>query len=182
MSADPNSPDALFAAAQDTAREQGLLQGRLASQEHCRVSSTSYVLNDREGEFIARVPMAKVRQTAQMRHRLLMRIDGVKEVAEIHPVRQIDRRTTFRKQPDHIRALAWALSDGRRIPRGAFSPRDWLIGLALLPACVLPGVLYLFGAWRRHRQYRADLKALVIRWHGHQRPDPSDEWFNTLRA
>lgn len=180
MSADPTSPQALFAAAQDVARQLGQLNDHLASQEHCRITSQSFVLNDSQGTFITRVPMAKVRQMAQSRHKLLMRIQGSREVAQISRVRQIDRRTTFRKQPDHIRALAWALSDGRRIPQGAFRPRDWWIGVGLLLVGVIPGVIYLMWARLRHRQYLADVQALVVRWHGQHRPDPSDAWFESL--
>ena len=180
MSADPNSPQALFAAAQDVARRQGLLGTRLAAMDQCRVTGQSYVLNDRDGALITRVPIGKVRQAAHARHRLLMSIQGSREVAQISRVRQIDRRATFRKQPDKIRALAWALSDGRRIPQGAFQPRDWLIGLALMVLGILPGVIYLIWAGLRHRQYLADVQALVVRWHGQHRPDPSDAWFESL--
>lgn len=180
MSADPNSPEALFAAAQDEARQQGLLKGRLASLDHCRISKTSYVLNDHQGKFIARLPTARVQHVAKLRHHLLMNIAGLQEVASIHPVRQVDRRIAFSKQPDKMRALAWAISEGRRVPQGSFSRQDWIIGLLLLVLGVIPGVIYLLWAWQRHCQYQADLKALVLRWRGLHRPEPNAEWFQSL--
>jgi len=180
MTADPASKESLFAAAQDVARLLGLLEGRLASFDHSRITGVSYVLNDGNDGFIARVPLAEVRRTAKARYSLLMRIKGIKDVARISRVRKIDRQATFRIQPDHVRALAWALSDGRRIPRGCFTQRDLLIGLVLLIPGVLPGLIYLVWAWRRHQQYTKDLKALVVRWRGLQRPDPRPEWFDTL--
>ncbi len=180
MSADPNSPESLFAAAQDVARRLGLLESKSACQESCRCTKASYVLNDSNGVFIARLPMAKVRRTAQERHRQLLHLKGIREVAQISQVRQIDRHTTFRSQPDEIRALAWALSDGRRIPSGAFSKRDWVVGLVLLIPGIIPGMIYFAWASWRHQQYARDMKALMMRWRGKKRPDPSNDWFESL--
>lgn len=179
-SSDPSSKASLFAAAQDVARQLGLLSDRLASFQHSRITGLTYVLNDAQDAFIARVPLTQVRRTAQARYDLMMSIKGIKEVARISRVRKIDRHTTFRIQPDHVRALAWALSDGRRIPLGAFRRRDLVIGLLLLIPGIIPGVLYLLYAWRRHLQYKTDVKALVMRWRSYQRPDPSEAWFDSL--
>ena len=180
MSADPNNPEDLFAAAQDFARSRGLLHERRASPEQSRFSRVSYVLNDSNGAVIARIPIAEVRALARARHALLMRLPGIKDVAEISRKRHTDRLRSFRQQPDHVRALAWALSEGRRVPTGAFSRRDLLLGLLLLLLGVIPGVIYLFWAWARHRQYLRDLESLMVRWRGQKRPDPSEEWFESL--
>lgn len=180
MSADPSSPQALFAAAQDVARRQGLLGTRLAAMDQCRLTQVSYVLNDAEGEFIARVPIKQVRAAAQARQRLLNSLHQLKSPGAKTGKWWVQHKLLFRMEPPETRALAWALSDGRRVPQGAFRPRDWLIGLGLLVLGILPGVIYLIWAGLRHRQYLADVQALVVRWHGQHRPDPSDAWFESL--
>jgi hypothetical protein len=181
MTSAPDSPLSLFAAAQDVARQQGLLGGRLASLEHSEPRGKSYLLQDANSASIARLPLEEVRTMAATRHKLLMESAGVKQVAEIHPVRRIDRRVAFRILPDDQRALAWALSEGRRVPMGrAFNRRDLLIGIALLPLCLVPGVVYLVAARRRHRRFRQDTEALMQRWRLAGRPDPSSEWFDSL--
>ncbi len=181
MTSDPDSPLSQFAAAQDLARQRNLLGRRQACLEHSEKKGVSYLLLDADKVSIARLPIEEVRAMAATRHRLLMDSAGVKQVAEIHPVRKIDRRVAFRILPDDQRALAWALSEGRRVPMGrAFNWRDLLIGLALLPLCLLPGVVYLVAARRRHRQFRQDGEALLQRWRLAGRPDPSQEWFDNL--
>lgn len=181
MSADPGSPLSLFAAAQDVARQQGLLGRRQASLEHSEPKGVIYLLLDADKGPIARLPLEEVRLRAAKRHQMLMGSAGVKVVAEIHPVRRIDRRVAFRMLPDVQRALAWALSEGRRVPMGrALNCADLLIGIALLPLCLVPGVVYLVAARRRHRQFRQDTQALLQRWRLAGRPDPSQEWFDSL--
>jgi hypothetical protein len=180
MSADPTSPQALFAAAQDVARRQGLLGTRLAAMDQCRITKVSYVLNDANGEFIARVPIKQVRAAAQARYRLLNSLHQLKSPGAKTGKWWVQHKMLFRMEPPEVRALAWALSDGRRIPQGAFRPRDWWIGVGLLLLGAIPGVIYLVWAWLRHRQYLADVQGLVVRWHGQHRPDPSDAWFESL--
>lgn len=182
MSLNLDSPEALFAAAQDLARRRGVLGRRMASLMHSRTSRAGYVLKDGRGSIIARLSMQEVRAIAQRRQRLLNSSPARSELAQIGSIRRIDQKMALRSQPDRVRAMAWAISTGRRVPSGAFRRRDLLIGGPLLLLGLVPGIVYLVRARWRHLRYQVDRDALVQRWRALHKPDPSEEWFASFKS
>jgi len=168
----------LFAAAQDVAREEGkLADGMYGSLEHSRISSTSFTLMSASGQLIARVSLAKAREVIGMR-RQIARDMTRKAKLEITPyANDQSNKRNFRNLPEEIRALAWAISSGRRFPAKGYHRRDIWIGLLLLIPGIIPGVLYLGWIARKRRRYEKSLKELVTRWRTNGRKDPAANLF-----
>ena len=186
----------LFAAAQDVARQQGRLDdGRLASFETSAMTISSYALKTKDGELIARIPLIEARQMLSFRRKIASQL-----------VRRVDAVTTpkgrsaqlnlqqIRLQDEKVRAMAWALSHGRRFPYMGSQQEHALIALVLLFFGILPGLLaetleiallgtipciayliWLYGRTRAHRKIRAEL---LSRWRGLGRPDPAESFFH----
>jgi hypothetical protein len=168
----------LFAAAQDVAREEGkLADGVYGSLEQSRISATSFTLVSASGQLIARVSLAKTREVMGMR-RQIARDMTRKAGLEITPYAndQSNKRNFF-TLPDEVRALAWAISNGRRFPVKGYQRRDIWIGLLLLIPGIIPGVLYLGWIALKRWRYEKNLKELVARWVTNGRPNPAPNLF-----
>lgn len=168
----------LFAAAQDVAREEGkLADGIFASLEKSRISPTSFSLMSSEGQMIARVSLAKARNVIGLRRQITREITR-KGKLEITPyANDLSNKRNFRTLPDETRALAWAISNGRRFPVKGYARRDLWIGLGLLLLGIIPGVLYLAWIGKKRVRYEKELKSLVTRWHTNGRQDPAPNMF-----
>jgi len=168
----------LFAAAQDVAREEGkLADGMYGSLEQSRISSTSFTLMGADGQTIARVPLAKAREVIGVRRQIAR--DMTRQAGlEITPyANDQSNKSNFRNLPEEIRALAWAISNGRRFPVKGYQRRDIWIGLLLLIPGIIPGVLYLGWIAQKRRRYEKSLKELVKRWHTYGRQNPAPNLF-----
>ena len=164
----------LFAAAQDVAREEGkLADGIYGSLEQSHISSTSFTLRSASGQMIARVSLAKARKLIGIRRQIAR--DMTRKVGlEITPyANDQSNKRNFRNLPDEVRALGWAISDGRRFPVKGYQKRDIWIGLLLLIPGIIPGVIYLGWIAQKHRRYKKRLKELVARWVTNGRPNPA---------
>jgi len=168
----------LFAAAQDVAREEGkLADGIYGSLEQSRISSTSFTLRSASGQLIARVSLAKAREVIGIR-RQIARDMTRKAGLEITPyVNDQSNKRNFRNLSEEIRALGWAISNGRRFPTKGYHRRDIWIGLLLLIPGIIPGVLYLGWIAQKQRRYKKRLKELVTRWQTNGRQEPATNLF-----
>ena len=168
----------LFAAAQDVARADGkLAEGMYGSLEKSRISATSFTLMTASGQIIARVSLAKAREVIRMR-RHIARDMTRKAGLEITPyANDLANKSNFRNLPEEIRALGWAISNGRRLPTKGYHRRDIWIGLLLLTPGIIPGVLYLGWIAQKHRRYEKNLKELVTRWRTNGRQNPAANLF-----
>lgn len=168
----------LFGAAQDVARrERKLADGVQASLQHSQLERGLFKLRSRRNQLIAAIPVQQVRDMLAERRQLareVLEAAGV-SVNDANPAHL--ERKKVRVQPVEVRALAWAISKGRRVPscrRQRWAP---LLAVGLLLCGVLPGLVYLTWLWQRRRRYRSELKALVKRWRQAGQPEPSASFF-----
>jgi hypothetical protein len=168
----------LFAAAQDVAREEGkLADGIYASPEQSRISPTSFTLITAEGQTIARVSLAKARDVIGLRREIAREVTR-KAKLEITPyANDLSNKRNYRSLPEETRALAWAISTGRRFPAKGYSRRDIWIGVLLLFPLILPGVLLLGRVAQKRQRYEKNLQDLVLRWRTNGRQDPAPNLF-----
>lgn len=169
----------LFAAAQDIARQQGKLgEGVNASFDASPIGRSSYALKTAAGQLITRVPLVEAREMLAYRRKVArqlfanMKVEVMKESTAAVEKRQV------RLQKEEVRALAWAIGEGRRFPYQGSETKRGLIMLALLLCCLVPGfVYYWFGVLKPRRQYQEDLDNLVLRWRTLGKPDPPQSFF-----
>jgi hypothetical protein len=168
----------LFAAAQDVAREEGkLADGIYASLEQSRISPTSFTLISADGQTIARVSLAKAREVIALRREIARQVTR-KANLEITPyANDQSNKRNFRNLPDETRALAWAISTGRRFPAKGYTRRDIQIAVLLLIPLILPGAWMLVRIAQKRKRYEQDLKDLVLRWKSNGRQDPAPNLF-----
>jgi hypothetical protein len=169
----------VFAGAQDFARRSGLIrEGRNASYETSVIGRSGYTLRTADGELIMRVPLEQAREMLRFRRALARKLlQDLKEDVLKDSTTDVERRQ-IRVQPEHLRALAWAIGTGRRYPYERPAIKEKLISLALLLCFVLPGVIYYLRRVRApHRRYLHDLQNLVQRWHREGKPDPPASFF-----
>ena len=168
----------LFGAAQDVARrERKLADGMQASLQHSQLERGLFKLRSRHNQLIAAIPVQQVRDMLAERRQLareVMEAVGV-QVNDANPAHL--ERKKVRVQTVEVRALAWAISKGRRVP--ACRRQRWapLLAVVLLLCGVLPGLVYLAWLWQRRRRYRTELKALVKRWRQAGQPEASASFF-----
>ena len=169
----------VFAGAQDFARREGKIRvGRNASYDTSVIGRGGYSLRSADGALIMRVPLAQARDMLRFRRALARRLlKGMTEEVLHESTADVEQRQ-IRLQPEHLRALAWAIGTGRRFPYQEGLWKHRLISVALLPFFVLPGVAYYLWRVRAPRQrYKADLRLLLQRWHEQGRPDPPASFF-----
>ena len=168
----------LFAAAQDVAREEGkLAEGIYAQLEKSRISPTSFTLISAEGQTIARVSLAKARDVIALRRNITREVTREAKL-EITPyANDYSNKRNYRNLPEETRALAWAISTGRRFPTKGYSRRDIQIGVLLLIPLILPGAWILLRIAQKRKRYDNDLRNLVLRWRSNGRQDPAPNLF-----
>jgi hypothetical protein len=84
----------------------------------------------------------------------------------------------IRIQPLELRALAWAIGTGRRIPQPPDAQKEPWLSIGLLFCCLVPGVLHLLQRQRLQKDYQQNLTDLVDRWRMAAKPDPPDSFFS----
>lgn len=169
----------VFAGAQDFARRAGVIrEGRNASYQTSVIGRSGYTLRTAEGGLIMRVPLEQAREMLRFRRDLARRLlRGMPEEVLRESSADVERRQ-IRVQPEHLRALAWAIGSGRRYPHERALIKEKLISLALLLCFLLPGVIYYLKRVRApHRRYQRDLQELVQRWRQAGKPDPPASFF-----
>ena len=169
----------MFAGAQDYARRLGKIrEGRNACYEQSVIGRGGYALRTTDGSLIMRVPLVQAREMLRFRRALARQLlAGLKEDVLKESTADVERRQ-IRVQPEHLRALAWAIGAGRRYPYETALIKEKLTSLALLLCFVLPGVIYYLRRVRApHRRYQRDLQELVRRWRQAGKPDPPASFF-----
>ena len=168
----------LFGAAQDVARQQRkLADGMKASREASSLERGLFKLRNPRNQLIAAIPVQMVRDMLAYRRELardVMRRAGV-ELNHNNPTNL--ERPKVRLQTVEVRALAWAISDGRRIPYYRRRKSEPLVAVLLLLCGVVPGVIYLIWLQRQRRRYRHELDKLVQRWRRAGMPEPAASFF-----
>ena len=168
----------LFGAAQDVARQQGRLSnGVRPNLENSSLERGQFKLRGPRNQLIAAIPVQQVRDMLAYRRELardVMRQAGV-QLNDANPARV--ERPKVRIQTAEVRALAWAISDGRRIPYRRRRHSEPLAAVLLLLCGVVPGVAYLIWLQGRRRQYRQELDKLVKRWKRAGMPEPAASFF-----
>ena len=173
----------LFGAAQDVARRQGALsEGIFASFEESSLSKTSYALRSVEGQMIARIPISEAREILSFRRKVARKLLQEQQGASGGfsagmGLSQGMNKQQVRMQGEKVRALAWAISSGRRFPYAGSAQRQWIITGLLLLCCVVPGVVYGVSSLRVRAEAKRQLDKLVARWRANGRPDPPESFF-----
>ena len=169
----------VFAGAQDYARRAGKIrEGRNACYEQSVIGRSGYTLRTADGSLIMRVPLVQAREMLRFRRALARELlKDLKEDVLKESTADVERRQ-IRVQPERLRALAWAIGTGKRFPyEENVKRRRWILW-ALLLCGLVPGVVYYYRRVRpAKRQYQADLKLLVERWHIQGKPDPPHSFF-----
>ena len=169
----------LFGAAQDLARQRRLLaDGVRACIEASSLERGMFKLRNPRNQLIAAIPVREVRDMLAYRRELardVMQRAGV-QLNDANPT-SLERRKV-RIQTVEVRALAWAISTGRRVPMPVERKMELLSSVGLLLCCVIPGVIYILRGQQLRRAYTEDLKGLVHRWRMAGKPDPADSFFS----
>ena len=168
----------LFGAAQDVARRKGQLgDGALASEAHSTLDRGKFKLRDNTERLLAVVPVQEARDALAYRRKLAHEAitDAGVELTSKNPTNQ--ERGKLRVMNPELRALAWAVSTGRRIPYRRKQRWAPLIAIPLLLCGVIPGLIYLAWLWQRRRSSNRELAALVKRWQSAGRPEPEPSFF-----
>lgn len=169
----------LFAGAQDVARQQGkMAEGLFASYDNSALGRSSYALKTNDGLLIARVALNEARDMLAYRRSLARRLMKKAKVEVKKGSTPSVERQQIRLQDEEVRALAWAISEGKRFPYEGSETKRGLIMLALLLCCLLPGFIYYwYGVLKPRAQYKKDLDQLVMRWRTRGKPDPPASFF-----
>ena len=169
----------LFAGAQDVARQQGkMAEGLFASFDNSVIGRSSYALKTNDGLLIARVALNEARDMLAYRRSLARRLMKKAKVEVKKGSTPSVERQQIRLQDEEVRALAWAISEGKRFPYEGSETKRGLITLALLLCCLLPGFIYYwYGVLKPRAQYKKDLDQLVMRWRTRGKPDPPASFF-----
>ena len=168
----------LFGAALDLARQQSkLAEGMKASLENSSLERGLFKLRGPRNQLIAALPVQQVRDMLAYRRQLAREVIGRAGVQlnDANPARV--ERPKLRIQTAEVRALAWAISDGRRIPYRRRRHEEPLIAAVLLICGVVPGLIYLIWLSGRRRLYRQELNKLVQRWRKAGMPEPAASFF-----
>ncbi|MFM7312900.1 MAG: hypothetical protein ACKO0M_07000 [Cyanobium sp.] len=168
----------LFGAAQDLARQRGrIAHGVQASLETSDLERGLFKLRGPRNQLIAAIPVQDVRDMLAYRRQLAREVVGRAgvQINDANPARV--ERGKLRIQTAEVRALAWAISDGRRIPYRPRQPwQPWIL-IGLLLCGVVPGLIFALWLAIRRRAYRRELAALVQRWRRAGMPEPAASFF-----
>ena len=168
----------LYGAALDVARQQGKVpDGRSPSFEHSQLERGRYKLRDLDDRLLAAVTLQEARAMLAFRREVARQVlEKVKVSVNSDNPGNFEKRQ-IRIQKPEVRAIAWAISTGRRVPMPVERKMELLSSVGLLLCCVIPGVIYILRGQQLRRAYAADLKGLVHRWRMAGKPDPADSFF-----
>lgn len=153
-------------------------EGLFASYDNSVLGRSSYALKTHEGLLIARVSLSDAREMLSYRRALTRRLMKKAKVEVRKGSTPFVERQQIRLQDEEVRALAWAISEGKRFPYEGSETKRGLITLALLLCCLIPGLIYYwFGVLKPRSQYNKDLNQLVMRWRTRGKPDPPASFF-----
>jgi hypothetical protein len=168
----------LFGAAQDVARRQGLLgDGVLASEANSSLERGRFKLRDQADHLIAAIPVQDARDMLAYRRDLareVMQAAGI-TLNSRNPASQ--ERGKLRILNPESRALAWAISTGRRVPYRRKQRWEPAVAVLLLLCGVIPGVAYILWLSAQQRASNRELAALVKRWQAAGKPEPASSFF-----
>lgn len=169
----------LYGAALDVARQNHQIpDGVTPSFEHSALERGRYKLRTVEEKTFAAITLHDARQMLAYRRELARRVlDKVKVSVNSDNPGSYEKRQIRIQKPD-VRAIAWAISTGRRVPMPPQRKLEPLVSVLLLLACLVPGVLYIVSGMRQRKTYREDLEGLVHRWRMAGKPDPADSFFS----
>lgn len=169
----------LFGAAQDFARQRGILaEGERASFDRSVLGRLSFTLRNDKDELITRVPLHDARAMLSFRRNLARELMVSSKVQARAEKGQPLERHKVRLQKAEVRALSWAIGTGRRFPFPPDENREGLITLALLLCCLIPGLVYYARVVLGKRsRYQSSLNELVNRWRLLGQPDPPPSFF-----
>ena len=168
----------LFGAAQDLARQQGKLTKRIqACPLHSGLERGLFKLRSTRNTLIVALPIQEVREMLHERRKLACQViesAGI-EINAANPP-SLERRKV-RVQTQDVRALAWAIGHGKRVPY--CRTRRWaVLEAALLLLCgVVPGLIYLSWQAKRRQRYLRELQELVKRWRAAGQPEPPASFY-----
>lgn len=173
----------LFGAAQDLARQQGKLNQRIqACPQNSGLEHGLFKLRSTRNSLIVALPIQEVREMLYERRKLACQViesAGI-EINAANPPNL--ERQKVRVQTVDVRALAWAIGHGKRVPY--CRKRRWaaLEAVVLLLCGVVPGLIYLSWQANRRRRYRRELAELVKRWRAAGQPESPGELLPALRT
>ena len=168
----------LYGAALDVARQEGKIQEESQpSFENSKLERGRFKLRDVDDRLLAAVTLHDARAMLSFRRDLARTLLDHAHVSVNSDNPENVEKRQLRIQKPHVRAMAWAVSTGRRIPLQAKRPLEPLVSAVLLLCCLVPGVVYILRGQQRRRQYADDVEALVHRWRMAGKPDPADSFF-----
>lgn len=168
----------LYGAALDVARQQNKIPtGTTPSYEHSQLDRGRYKLRSTDDRLLAAVTLHEAREMLAYRRELARQVlDRARVKVNSDNPGSFEKRQ-IRIQKPEVRAIAWAISTGRRVPMPPHRKLEPVVSVALLLCCLLPGVLYILQGQRLRKAYQADLDGLVERWRMASKPDPADSFF-----
>ena len=168
----------LYGAALDVARQEGKIREEDSpSFEHSQLERGRYKLRDLDDHLLAAVTLRDARAMLAFRREVARQVlEKAKVSVNSDNPGNIEKRQ-IRIQKPEVRAIAWAVSTGRRIPMPVQRRFEPLVSVALLLCCLAPGVIYILRGQKLRKQYADDLKGLVHRWRMMGKPDPADSFF-----
>jgi len=168
----------LYGAALDVARQNNQIpEGAIPSFEHSALERGRYKLRSTNDQLLAAVSLHDAREMLAYRRQLARKVFEKARLSVNSDNPANFEKRQIRIQKPELRAIAWAISTGRRVPIPPHQFRETLVSLALLLCCVVPGVIHILQSLRRRRAYKSDLEGLVNRWRMAGKPDPADSFF-----
>lgn len=162
----------------DVARRQGkLAEGIQASEANSTLERGRFKLRDQQDRLITAIPVQDARDMLAYRRELAREVMdqvGV-HVNDLNPAAL--ERWKIRIQKPEVRALAWAISTGKRVPYRKRLRHTKLITALLLLCGILPGLLRLAWLRQERKAYEQGLIDLVKRWRTAGQPEPLASFF-----
>ena len=168
----------LYGAALDVARQEGRLpEGATLSFEHSQLERGRFKLRDVDDRTLASVTLHDARAMLAFRREVARQVLEKAKVSVNSANPGNFEKRQIRIQKPEVRAIAWAISTGRRVPMPVRRRLEPLVSVVLLLCGVVPGVIYILRGRNKRKQYAEDLKGLVHRWRMMGKPDPADSFF-----
>ena len=168
----------LYGAALDVARQEGKIpEGLSPSFEKSALERGRYKLRSADDRLLAAVTLHDAREMLAYRRELARQVLEKSNVSVNSENPGAFEKRQIRIQKPEVRAIAWAISTGRRVPMPPKRRFETLKAIGLLICGIVPGLLYIRRGLQRRTAYQADLDGLVERWRMASKPDPADSFF-----